>query len=200
MVTELVEGETLGKWLKRPATAERSIELARQVLEALRAAHGAGIIHRDLKPGIPARNRPMCRIRHAHRDAGSVHALRALCFRSALAYALAVRLCRDGVRGRRSMGTVAIHLVVPHVEWTAAYSRSWWPSSALRSPLSLLLASLAGGRGGIGDPAEKPLLQAPADAPGEMRRMRLDTSSAWPPQIVALFIVLTTAVTLNADG
>src|SRR5579872_5447394 len=50
MVTELVEGETLRDWLKRSPVVERSIEIARQVLEALRAAHDAGIIHRDLKP------------------------------------------------------------------------------------------------------------------------------------------------------
>ena len=50
MVTELVEGETLREWLKRTPGEELSIEIARQVLEALRAAHGAGIVHRDLKP------------------------------------------------------------------------------------------------------------------------------------------------------
>jgi serine/threonine protein kinase len=55
MVTELVEGETLRDWLKRApagtsANLDRRIEIARQVLEALRAAHGAGIVHRDLKP------------------------------------------------------------------------------------------------------------------------------------------------------
>jgi serine/threonine protein kinase/Flp pilus assembly protein TadD len=50
MVTELVEGETLRDWLKRAPAMERSIEIARQVLEALRAAHRAGIVHRDLKP------------------------------------------------------------------------------------------------------------------------------------------------------
>jgi serine/threonine protein kinase len=50
LVTELVEGETLHDWLKRAPAAERSLEIARQVLEALRAAHHAGIIHRDLKP------------------------------------------------------------------------------------------------------------------------------------------------------
>jgi serine/threonine protein kinase len=50
MVTELVEGETLRDWLKQSPDAERGVEIARQVLEALRAAHYAGIIHRDLKP------------------------------------------------------------------------------------------------------------------------------------------------------
>lgn len=50
MVTELVEGETLRDYLKKPPSKERTLEIARQVLEALRAAHDAGIIHRDLKP------------------------------------------------------------------------------------------------------------------------------------------------------
>jgi eukaryotic-like serine/threonine-protein kinase len=50
LVTELVEGETLREWLKRAPAVDRSIEIARQVLEALRAAHQAGIVHRDLKP------------------------------------------------------------------------------------------------------------------------------------------------------
>jgi serine/threonine-protein kinase len=50
MVTELVEGETLLDWLKRAPAPGRVLEIARQVLEALRAAHQAGIVHRDLKP------------------------------------------------------------------------------------------------------------------------------------------------------
>src|SRR5262249_50244744 len=50
LVTELVEGETLRDWLKRGSNVEGSLEIARQVLEALRAAHCAGIVHRDLKP------------------------------------------------------------------------------------------------------------------------------------------------------
>ncbi len=50
LVTELVQGETLRDWLKRAPAVERSVEIARQVLEALRAAHDAGIVHRDLKP------------------------------------------------------------------------------------------------------------------------------------------------------
>ena len=50
LITELVEGETLRAWLKHAPTPERSLDVARQVLEALRAAHTAGIVHRDLKP------------------------------------------------------------------------------------------------------------------------------------------------------
>jgi serine/threonine protein kinase/tetratricopeptide (TPR) repeat protein len=50
MVTELVEGETLSNWLKGLPAVESRMEIARQVLEALRAAHGAGIVHRDLTP------------------------------------------------------------------------------------------------------------------------------------------------------
>ena len=50
LVTELVEGETLRNWMRRAPSEERRIEIARQVLEALRAAHDAGIVHRDLKP------------------------------------------------------------------------------------------------------------------------------------------------------
>jgi serine/threonine protein kinase/tetratricopeptide (TPR) repeat protein len=50
MVTELVEGNTLRDWLKHSPGLDQGLYVARQILEALRAAHGAGIIHRDLKP------------------------------------------------------------------------------------------------------------------------------------------------------
>jgi serine/threonine protein kinase/Flp pilus assembly protein TadD len=50
MVTELVEGETLREWLKHAPAVSRRVEIAKQALEALRAAHRAGIVHRDLKP------------------------------------------------------------------------------------------------------------------------------------------------------
>src|SRR5581483_7151656 len=50
LVTELVEGETLRNVMTKGLTVDRSIEIAKQVLEALCAAHRAAIIHRDLKP------------------------------------------------------------------------------------------------------------------------------------------------------
>jgi eukaryotic-like serine/threonine-protein kinase len=46
LVLELVEGETL----RGPLPIERALDYARQVAEALEAAHAKGIIHRDLKP------------------------------------------------------------------------------------------------------------------------------------------------------
>ena len=50
LVTELVDGETLRDWFKRALPIERNLDIARQVLEALRAAHQTDIVHRDLKP------------------------------------------------------------------------------------------------------------------------------------------------------
>src|SRR5262245_15389912 len=50
LVTELVDGETLREWFKRGLPIEQNLEIARQVLEALRAAHQADIVHRDLNP------------------------------------------------------------------------------------------------------------------------------------------------------
>ena len=50
LVMELVDGETLREWLRRALPVERSLGIARQVLEALGAAHRAGVVHRDLKP------------------------------------------------------------------------------------------------------------------------------------------------------
>jgi serine/threonine-protein kinase len=48
---ELVPGETLADRISRgPIPAEEALEIARQITEALEAAHEKGILHRDLKP------------------------------------------------------------------------------------------------------------------------------------------------------
>ena len=52
LILEYVEGETLAERLTRGAIAvEESLSIARQIAEALEAAHDKGVIHRDLKPG-----------------------------------------------------------------------------------------------------------------------------------------------------
>jgi eukaryotic-like serine/threonine-protein kinase len=47
LVMELIEGETL----KGPLPLETALHYARQIADALEAAHEKGIVHRDLKPG-----------------------------------------------------------------------------------------------------------------------------------------------------
>src|SRR6059036_996853 len=51
IVMELVEGETLQERFKRgPIPIDEALPIAKQIAEALEAAHERGILHRDLKP------------------------------------------------------------------------------------------------------------------------------------------------------
>ena len=51
LILELVEGPTLAERIAEgPIPIDEAIAIARQIAEALEAAHEAGVIHRDLKP------------------------------------------------------------------------------------------------------------------------------------------------------
>jgi eukaryotic-like serine/threonine-protein kinase len=51
IVMELIEGETIQERLRRgPIPVDEALPIAKQIAEALEAAHERGIIHRDLKP------------------------------------------------------------------------------------------------------------------------------------------------------
>ena len=51
IIMELVEGEDLSTRIERgPVPAAEALAIARQIADALSAAHDAGIVHRDLKP------------------------------------------------------------------------------------------------------------------------------------------------------
>src|SRR5207245_1772301 len=52
LVLEFVEGDTLAEILKKRGAlpVDETLNIAKQICEALEAAHEKGIVHRDLKP------------------------------------------------------------------------------------------------------------------------------------------------------
>src|SRR5436190_5878065 len=52
IVMELIEGETLQSRIKKePIAVDEALTIAKQICDALEAAHERGVVHRDLKPG-----------------------------------------------------------------------------------------------------------------------------------------------------
>jgi eukaryotic-like serine/threonine-protein kinase len=52
LTMEFLEGETLDSWIKRTGSLplDEALHVARQIADALTAAHAIGIVHRDMKP------------------------------------------------------------------------------------------------------------------------------------------------------
>jgi serine/threonine-protein kinase len=95
LVLELVEGPTLGDRLTRgPLPIAEALAIARQIAEALDAAHEKGIVHRDLKPANIV----------LQRASGSAGAARAKVLDFGLAKTLAVG--RDGDLTQQPSGSL----------------------------------------------------------------------------------------------
>ncbi len=98
--------------------------------------------------------------------------------------------------------TVAFYLVVPHVEWTTAYFTIVVAIFGTTiSPYLFFWQASEEAEEVKDDPAAQPILEAPDQAPRQLQRIELDTMVGMGvSNLVALFIVLTTAATLNAHG
>ena len=99
-------------------------------------------------------------------------------------------------------GSVAYRLVAPHIDWTPTYLTTL--VAILGTTISPYLffwqaeeeVEEVKERDGA-----KPLVRAPRQAPAELKRIRLDTYLGMGlSNLVALFIILTTAATLHAHG
>ena len=98
--------------------------------------------------------------------------------------------------------TVARNLVLPHISLTGGYLTVVVAVLGTTiSPYLFFWQAAEEVEDEKQDPAAKPLLKAPQQAPAQMARMQIDTLVGMGfSNIIALFIMLTTAATLNAHG
>jgi Mn2+/Fe2+ NRAMP family transporter len=99
-------------------------------------------------------------------------------------------------------GTVAFHLVVPHVEWTAAYFTIVVAIFGTTiSPYLFFWQSSEEAEDERVDPAAHSLIEHPEEARSQIRRIEIDTYVGMGlSNLVAFFIIVTTAATLHAHG
>jgi Mn2+/Fe2+ NRAMP family transporter len=98
--------------------------------------------------------------------------------------------------------TVARYLVLPHLEFSAGYLTVVVAVFGTTiSPYLFFWQAAEEVEEEKEDPRAKPLVEAPQQAPAQLARIQLDTLVGMGfSNIIALFIVLTTAATLNAHG
>jgi Mn2+/Fe2+ NRAMP family transporter len=110
----------------------------------------------------------------------------------------AIRLCGHGVRGRRALAGRGGEIGAPHIRLSGDYLTVVVAVFGTTISPYLFFWQAAGE---VEDEKEnsaaKPLIRAPEQAPAQMARMRIDTLVGMG---FALFIMLTTAATLNAHG
>ncbi len=99
-------------------------------------------------------------------------------------------------------GTVALRLVAPKIDWTPAYITTVVAILGTTiSPYLFFWQAEEEVEEVKEKPGAMPLERAPQQATGEFRRIRLDTYIGMAlSNVVALFIMLTTAATLHAHG
>jgi NRAMP (natural resistance-associated macrophage protein)-like metal ion transporter len=98
--------------------------------------------------------------------------------------------------------TVARDLVLPRFEFSGAYFTVVVAVFGTTiSPYLFFWQAAEEVEEERGDPAQKPLIRAPEQAPRQLARIQMDTLAGMGlSNVVGLFIMLTTAATLNAHG
>ena len=98
--------------------------------------------------------------------------------------------------------TVALNLVVPHIEWTGSYITVLVAVFGTTiSPYLFFWQAAEEVEEQQEDPDAQPLIRAPDQAPHHLARIQIDTLFGMGiSNVVGLFIMITTAATLNAHG